>query len=202
MAKLIAVVESAKLGDTVLLESDTFDAAQVQAVIFTRAYNAIIDSGGEVVNSAFVLDAVSTDVFNVDAAGPKDKGKGKGKIKAGGGRGFDPAVEEFMNKNPSATDVIAFATSAACSYHERHSLVESKQPHDTGIWSCQECDCKGHVSANTKDKLVGLRLHKSSVGNYWKWGLCDTHHILNIFTKIKTKTGDPMYKLGGMGGQK
>ena len=53
-----------------------------------------------------------------------------------------------------------------------------------------------------KDKLVSLRLHKSSIGNYWKWGLCDTHHILNIFIEVKTKNGDVMYKLGGVGGQK
>ena len=71
----------------------------------------MIDFGGEVVNSAFVLDVDPTDVFNVDAAGPKDQGKGKGKIKAGGGRGFiDPAMEVFMSKNPSTAEVIAFIT--------------------------------------------------------------------------------------------
>ena len=36
LAKLITVVESAKLGDKVLPEADTFDTAQVQAVIFTK----------------------------------------------------------------------------------------------------------------------------------------------------------------------
>ena len=202
LAKLIAVVESAKLGDTVLLESDTYNAAQVQAVIFTRAYKDMIDSGDEVANSAFVFDVDPIDVFNVDAAGPQDKGKGKGKLKSNGGRGIDPAVEVFMSKNPSVAEAIAFAISAACSNYQRHALVESKQPHNAGVWSCMECDCKGQVSANMKDKLVSLRIHKSSIGNYWKWALCDSHHIQNIFIPVKTKNGDEMYKLGGVGGMK
>ena len=136
-------------------------------MIFTQAYNALVDYGGEVVNSAFILDVESTYVFNTDAAGPKDKGKGKGKTKTnGGGRGIDHAVEAFMNKNPPTADMITFAKSTACSYNEQHILVESTQPYDVGVWSCQEYDCKGQVSANMKDKLVGLRLNKSSVGSF------------------------------------
>jgi hypothetical protein len=71
-----------------------------------------------------------------------------------------------MNSNPSKEDIIGWSLSDACSRNERHIVVNTHQPFDAQVWSCQEVNCKGQVSDQMRNRHLTIRVSPSGLTNY------------------------------------
>jgi hypothetical protein len=134
LSKLIAILEAAKMGEKVIIESMTCTTASVGA--FAQAYTGTCEADGEKKNEMLVLQLEYTPY-----TGQSHRGGGRGGG-CGGGRGggrqdtsgeVSQEFEAFMETKPSQEKIIKLSLSDQCTRKHRHIVVNIDEPFDDTV---------------------------------------------------------------------
>jgi hypothetical protein len=153
LSRLVFVLESAHLGDKMLIDSTTFTASSVQAATFHQAYAEFCDTGGEAAKDIFAL--------KIDTGLRSPRKQASNKNMDGDGKDdyteSNAKLEAFLATNPSHQAKIKWALSDTCGAHQkRHIEVEALEPFSIETWTCRAHDCKGHVFEHSRRRQVPM----------------------------------------------